>query len=76
MIVHVLSGWLASSYPIRRAFLQHIRKKGKRYSQLFSQYYGEIVGFTERRTALTRAQSASLENQDFDLRVERAQKIP
>ena len=24
MIVHVLSGWLASSYPIRRAFLQHI----------------------------------------------------
>ena len=24
MIVHVFSGWLASSYPIRRAFLQHI----------------------------------------------------
>ena len=24
MIVHVLSGWLASSSPIRRAFLQHI----------------------------------------------------
>ena len=24
MIVHVLSGWLASSYPIRRVFLQHI----------------------------------------------------
>ena len=24
MIVHVLSGWLASSYSIRRAFLQHI----------------------------------------------------
>ena len=24
MIVHVLSGWLASSYPIRRAFLQRI----------------------------------------------------
>ena len=24
MIVHVLSGWLASFYPIRRAFLQHI----------------------------------------------------
>ena len=24
MIVHVISGWLASSYPIRRAFLQHI----------------------------------------------------
>ena len=24
MIAHVLSGWLASSYPIRRAFLQHI----------------------------------------------------
>ena len=24
MIVHVLSGWLASSYPIRRPFLQHI----------------------------------------------------
>ena len=23
-IVHVLSGWLASSYPIGRAFLQHI----------------------------------------------------
>ena len=25
MIIHVLSGWLASPYPIRRAFLQHIR---------------------------------------------------
>ena len=25
MLVHVLSGWLASSYLIRRAFLQHIR---------------------------------------------------
>ena len=24
MIVHVLSGWFASSYPIRHAFLQHI----------------------------------------------------
>ena len=24
MIAHILSGWLASSYPIRRAFLQHI----------------------------------------------------
>ena len=24
MIVHALSGWLASSYPIRRALLQHI----------------------------------------------------
>ena len=24
MIIHVLSGWLASSYPIQRAFLQHI----------------------------------------------------
>ena len=24
MIVRVLFGWLASSYPIRRAFLQHI----------------------------------------------------
>ena len=24
MIVHVLSGWIASSYPIQHAFLQHI----------------------------------------------------
>ena len=24
MIVHVLSGWLASSYPIRHAFVRHI----------------------------------------------------
>ena len=24
MIVHVPSGWLASVYPIQRAFLQHI----------------------------------------------------
>ena len=24
MIVHVLSGWLASSYPIRRGFFRHI----------------------------------------------------
>ena len=27
MILHLLSGWLASSYPIRRAFLQHISKR-------------------------------------------------
>ena len=27
MIVHVLSGWLASSYPIRRSFLHHISER-------------------------------------------------
>ena len=27
MIQHVLSGWLASSYPIRSAFLQHISER-------------------------------------------------
>ena len=27
MIVRILSGWLASSYPIRRALLQHISER-------------------------------------------------
>ena len=34
-----------------------------------------IAGFTEQRTAFTRAQSAVLQGQDFNLRVQRAQKI-
>ena len=34
-----------------------------------------IAGFTEQRTAFTRAQSAILQGQDFNLRVERALKI-
>ena len=35
-----------------------------------------IAGFTDQRTAFTRAQSAILQGPDFNLRVERAQKIP
>ena len=35
-----------------------------------------IAGFTEQRTAFTRAQSAMLQVQNFNLRVERARKIP
>ena len=35
-----------------------------------------IVGFTDQRAAFTRAQSAILQGPDFNLRVERARKIP
>ena len=35
-----------------------------------------IAGFTEQRTALRHAQSVILEGQDFNLRIERTQKIP
>ncbi len=35
-----------------------------------------IAGFTDQRTAFTRAQSAILQGPDFNLRVERARKIP
>ena len=35
-----------------------------------------IAGFTEQRTTFTRAQSAILQGQDFNLRVQRALKIP
>ena len=35
-----------------------------------------MAGFTEQRTAFTRAQSAILQDQDFNLRVQRALKIP
>ena len=35
-----------------------------------------IAGFTEQRTNFTRAQSAILQSQDFNLRVQRALKIP
>ena len=34
-----------------------------------------IAGFTDQRTAFTRAQSAMLQGPDFNLRVERARKI-
>ena len=35
-----------------------------------------ITGFTDQRTAFTRAQSGILQGPDFNLRVERARKIP
>ena len=35
-----------------------------------------IASFTDQRTAFTRAQSAILQGPDFNLRVERARKIP
>ena len=35
-----------------------------------------IAGFTDQRTTFTRAQSAILQGPDFNLRVERAGKIP
>ena len=35
-----------------------------------------IAGFTDQRTAFTRAQSAILQGPDFNLRVKRARKIP
>ena len=35
-----------------------------------------IVGFTDQRAAFTRAQSGILQGPDFNLRVERARKIP
>ena len=35
-----------------------------------------IAGFTDQRTAFMRAQSAILQGPDFNLRVERARKIP
>ena len=35
-----------------------------------------IAGFTDQRTAFTRGQSAILQGPDFNLRVERARKIP
>ena len=35
-----------------------------------------IAGFTEQRTAFTRAQSAILQGQDFNLRVQHALKTP
>jgi len=34
-----------------------------------------IAGFTKQKTAFTRAQSAILQSQDFNLRVQRAVKI-
>ena len=37
--------------------------------------FAGIAGFTDQRTAFTRAQSAILQGRDFNLRVERARKI-
>ena len=39
-------------------------------------YSHRIAGFTEQRTAFTRAQSAILQSRDFNLRLQRALKIP
>ena len=39
-------------------------------------YSRGIAGFTEQRTAFSRAQSAILQSRYFNLRVERTRKIP
>ena len=50
-----------------------ITAKRKHYIRGYSR---GIAGFTEQRTAFTRAQSAILRSRDFNVRVQRAPKFP
>ena len=63
------------SLPLPLVLLTTTAKKWTLFAGIHVSLHG-IAGFTEQRTALTRAQSAILQGQDFNLRVQRALKIP
>lgn len=49
--------------------------KSKKENTIHGYSHG-IAGFTEQRTAFTHAQSANLQSQNFDLRVECMLQVP
>ena len=63
------------SLPLPLVLLTTTSKKKTLFAGIHVSARG-IVGFTDQRAAFTRAQSAILQGPDFNLRVERARKIP
>ena len=63
------------SLPLPLVLLTTTAKKKTLFAGIHVSSRG-IAGFTEQRTAFTRAQRAILQDQDFNLRVQRALKIP
>ena len=63
------------SLPLPLVLLTTTAKKKTLFAGIHVSSRG-IAGFTDQRTAFTRAQSAILQGPDFNLRVERARKIP
>ena len=66
---------ICGTLPLPLVLLTTTAKKKTLFAGIHVSSRG-IAGFTEQRTAVTRAQSAILQGQDFNLRVERARKIP
>ena len=62
------------SLPLPLVLLTTTAKKSTLFAGIHVSSRG-IAGFSEQRTALTRAQSAILQGQDFNLRVQRALKF-
>ena len=77
--LHLRDGLLPSgiygSLPLPLVLLTTTAKKKTLFAGVHVSSRG-IAGFTDQRTAFTRAQSAILQGPDFNLRVERARKIP
>ena len=63
------------SLPLPLVLLTATAKKKTLFAGIHVSSRG-IAGFTDQRAAFTRAQSAILQGPDFNLRVERARKIP
>ena len=63
------------SLPLPLVLLTTTAKKKTLFAGIHVSSRG-IAGFTDQRTAFTRAQSAILQGPDFNLRVERVGKIP
>ena len=66
---------ICGTLPLPLVLLTTTAKKKTLFAGIHISLRG-IADFTEQRTAFTRAQSAILHGQDFNLRVERARKIP
>ena len=66
---------ICGTLPLPLVLLTTTAKKKTLFAGIHVSSRG-IAGFTEQRTAFTRAQSAILQGQDFNLRVQRALKIP
>ena len=66
---------ICGTLPLLLVLLTTTAKKKTLFAGIHVSSRG-IAGFTEQRTAFPRAQSAILQGQDFNLRVERARNIP
>ena len=70
------SRFLRSFYLVSLTFGYLWRSSSQRQQRKRKRYSRGIAGITDQQTAFTRLQGAILLSRDFNLRVERAQKIP